>query len=838
MEDVAALAGYKTMAEPKHPGIIVALWVDRKAAERITLTEDPEELHITIRYEPDADPDKFLEYVQKLRDVAASFEPLDGFTSGMGRFYGGEKDVIYAVPDVKGIDMLRAAVIEALGEDGSEHGYTPHITVSYAEPDEPHQFMAPGQLRVPAGSPKGGQWTKGGGAPGYLDPSRGVQMSAQGYLGGYPPFTGSGLSNEHLSPENAHLRQTPVDTDLIVALRAYNANIPSTYSIPDDAEVFYGGKVMSRAEMRSTIAKEMLDQPYAREKVIDIYMGPPAAGKSGAVAKHSGKDALEVDSDIIKTKIPEFNGGKNANGVHEESSAINDMVLHGALARGAKIALPIVGKSEGFVRQHINTAKEYGYTVNVHMVHAPASSIGPRMRERISNTGRFVDPKYYYDSVQDKPLDVFRRIRNDPAISRTSAWDTTTFPAKERAAATFAELEPGTDGSGRMGGRGVSGADGARAGAGEAGLEGGLARVEFRPAAGAWMTPEVYAEWLGFDFEPLEYAEKPNPARFIPVPLHFNALTIKCGEMRTELPFLGDDDAVFDMNEVMEFEELDWTEERLQRFAEWMGYTIEPNPEAASGFSVVSPSGRRLGGYIANQIVEAWQKNPDGVQVKGKGGKKAGGKKGGGGKGAAKTPEQKAAEKAAKDAEKLMGAQAKAAEAFDAIIPEELERKSKGKISAEAIKGFMDAARSKVDGAADAKAVAEAVRKMKLEIAKYKREATMPPPLDQQLADTKQKLKANLPSATRLAGTTYDEFEIDKIIQEHTKMIDTAADAEEAKTALKDMRNAIADYKLAEQKAKKDAKKAKAATALPKAAQPKTASEWAAFYMEAFSGED
>ena len=1019
------LAGIELPAQfgEDHSGSIIALWVEPQTAERLVMDggEALEDLHITLRYDPDADIDKVLEQVRAIQDIIASYEPLEGVVSGFGRFYGDEVDVIYAVPDVPGLTALREAIIAALGPDPSSHGYTPHITLAYIPKDAPTPFSEPLQFWNPTQArDRFGKWTAGGGSattfsepqvfhlglehdqsrhggssrplgggampaydqlspmsladikaypepiyirysngpdrdegkqshnfakdtqeaglsvweidrssnhalvwstlqyadwpsggkpwlltgkvigkghdgepllepggwrpvgrlsdsalqttkgirerwrplvqarrpaaeltitdaelkqlmeepyqfhlglehdqkshagkralpPAHLDPVGGIRISAAtGYLGGVPPFNDKKYSNRKLSPENEHLRESEVDTDRIVALRAYNRSLPETISIPDDAEVWYEGKVMTRAQMRDRIVDQFVEGAfdpggftYARE--IDIFMGPPAAGKSTAIANKAGKGVFEIDSDRVKTHIPEFNEGKNANGVHEESAELNTRILNRALSRGIKIALPVVGKNEGSVRGYIEQAQSHGYKVNLHMVWAPQEIITQRLRTRLTSTGRFVDPTYFLGpkgqpekGVRDKPLEVFRRLRNDPRVQSTSAWNTSFKPAKEVPAATFAEVGQG-DRPGDLGG-GVHDSD---------------AREETGVGSGG-------LDHHGLIWEPLEYSEKPNPAPLHSIPLRFDAVTIKHGQMRILLPLSGDDSGLYDLSDLSQLED-DWTAERLRRFAEWMGYSIEPNPESELGFSVLSPSGKPLGGFVARRVVEAWQKNPDLAPGEGKAGKK----KGKGGGGSKSSPEAKAAAAA----EKLATAQQRAAESIEAIDPDTLEIKSKGKISSSTIKGFIAAAQAKIASATDSKTVSSALREMRLEIARYKREATKPPSLDAQLADTKQKLKANLPSATRLAGTAYDEHEIQKLIDAHTADLDSAESPEAAREAIKRLRNAVTDYKLAEQKAKRDAAAAKKAGALKSGNVPRTASEWAQWYGEQFDLE-
>ena len=298
---------------------------------------------------------------------------------------------------------------------------------------------------------------------------------------------------------------------------------------------------------------------------------------------------------------------------------------------------------------------------------------------------------------------------------------------------------------------------------------------------------------------------------------------------------IDDDEEAYDMSELIEDEDMDeWTAERLLAFAEWFGYIIEPNPESSLGFSVTSPSGKRLGGFVASRIIAGWQSNPNPEAGGGPGkkGKKKAGGKGGGAKKAAKSPEEKAAEREAKAqgaamkkeqtaALKLEESKSKAAESLMDIDPADMALRSKGKMSAKDLESFKAKAASLIANAKDPKEIAAILRQMKRDISTYKREATKPPTLEQALSDTKAKLKDNLPSAKVLAGTKFDEHEIQGLIDQYSKGIANAGTAKEAQYAVKEMKKAIAEYKVGKAKAEAVAKKAAADAKKAQAAQTK-----------------
>lgn len=96
-------------------------------------------------------------------------------------------------------------------------------------------------------------------------------------------------------------------------------------------------------------------------------MGPPAAGKS-SVAEPIAKrlKARVLDSDEAKKMLPGFDGGKNAGGVHRESSWINeDVMLPRTLDAGESFVWPTVGRKLESLRETLEMLAEEGYRVQL-----------------------------------------------------------------------------------------------------------------------------------------------------------------------------------------------------------------------------------------------------------------------------------------------------------------------------------------------------------------------------------------------------------------------------------------------------------------------------------------
>jgi 2'-5' RNA ligase len=135
-------------ADREHTGLMVALVVPPHIADSLAVDggESPSDLHVTLSYCKDADPDpiELARLITRLDEEARASRPLRAKIGGSGRFLGSGgsdgKEVVYASVDAPGLDPLRAAVCNALAHAGIEksydHGYTPHITLKYVDPGE------------------------------------------------------------------------------------------------------------------------------------------------------------------------------------------------------------------------------------------------------------------------------------------------------------------------------------------------------------------------------------------------------------------------------------------------------------------------------------------------------------------------------------------------------------------------------------------------------------------------------------------------------------------------------------------------------------------------------
>jgi 2'-5' RNA ligase len=141
-DQIPRIADEDTEANPDHStGCMLALYPPADLAEQLAVDGGlpVAELHLTVAYCGDA-ADVDAAALTAVADAVAQRAPVSGEISGLARFVGGEDgDVIVALVDSPGLEDLRSDVLDELEAAGIEvarnHGYTPHITLIFLEPD-------------------------------------------------------------------------------------------------------------------------------------------------------------------------------------------------------------------------------------------------------------------------------------------------------------------------------------------------------------------------------------------------------------------------------------------------------------------------------------------------------------------------------------------------------------------------------------------------------------------------------------------------------------------------------------------------------------------------------
>ena len=153
-------------------------------------------------------------------------------------------------------------------------------------------------------------------------------------------------------------------------------------------------------------------QPKAEKKVVFV-MGKPGSGKSSieAVPLVKKLKAVLIDSDEAKKLFPEFDNGKGAGVIHEESSIVAADLTARAVEKEQNIVFPVVGADADSLLRKLNAFKENGYKVYLHNVDIPGDESYRRAFVRYLNTGRLIDHGYLIN-VGNKPNDVYNHIKS------------------------------------------------------------------------------------------------------------------------------------------------------------------------------------------------------------------------------------------------------------------------------------------------------------------------------------------------------------------------------------------------------------------------------------------
>lgn len=122
---------------------MVALYPRPEQAQALAVEGglDPQDLHVTLVFLGEADQINMDQVTAAVDVVARELDALEGTVGGIGHFTEGPDGVpVVALPDVKGLTLLRERVVDELGHSGiespSEHGFLPHITLTYVPADE------------------------------------------------------------------------------------------------------------------------------------------------------------------------------------------------------------------------------------------------------------------------------------------------------------------------------------------------------------------------------------------------------------------------------------------------------------------------------------------------------------------------------------------------------------------------------------------------------------------------------------------------------------------------------------------------------------------------------
>ncbi|MDJ0342281.1 2'-5' RNA ligase family protein [Streptomyces sp. H10-C2] len=129
------------MASPDYSdGCMIALYPPADLAADLAVPDglEPADMHVTVAY-LGSTADVTREAVLAAAQAIAGRKPIEATISGHARFTGGEQDVIVALVDSPDLEDLRRDTLDQLETQGvnvhRDHGYTPHLSINYVEPD-------------------------------------------------------------------------------------------------------------------------------------------------------------------------------------------------------------------------------------------------------------------------------------------------------------------------------------------------------------------------------------------------------------------------------------------------------------------------------------------------------------------------------------------------------------------------------------------------------------------------------------------------------------------------------------------------------------------------------
>lgn len=135
-------------------GIMIAWFPSKELADKLAREggELSEELHVTLAY---LGKDLTEGQVGLVKETVEAYckrlAPLQGTVAGTGRFpatpSSDYKDVLVQLVDIPRLELLREELIEMLADKGiptvRNHGYTPHMTLAYVDPDYTGECVHP-----------------------------------------------------------------------------------------------------------------------------------------------------------------------------------------------------------------------------------------------------------------------------------------------------------------------------------------------------------------------------------------------------------------------------------------------------------------------------------------------------------------------------------------------------------------------------------------------------------------------------------------------------------------------------------------------------------------------
>lgn len=178
-----------------------------------------------------------------------------------------------------------------------------------------------------------------------------------------------------------------------------------------------------RKELREKVANDLYNKDIdkrKRNREATIILGLPGSGKSTFADPLIADGALEIDPDLAKRQLPEFQGGLGAFATHEESSAITRNVLHQAVTNGDNFVWPRIDSPDKVVAD-LKSLKDAGYKINVKFLDSSYQNAVSGAVNRYLKEGRYVSLETI-KGYGDSPRTAYEAVKKSGLADATEAY--------------------------------------------------------------------------------------------------------------------------------------------------------------------------------------------------------------------------------------------------------------------------------------------------------------------------------------------------------------------------------------------------------------------------------
>lgn len=163
-----------------------------------------------------------------------------------------------------------------------------------------------------------------------------------------------------------------------------------------------------------------------RPKAI-FLIGKPAAGKTRALDARRAEfgEVTEIGADSLRSGLSDYRGW-NAAATQIESKIMSTELAERAAADRHNVVFDETG---GNLNKTVARAKELSKTYDVHVIHvdSPLYQTMQRSWKRFEGEGRFVEPDYQLNDVDDKPINTYKALRDSGFVKSWQDIDNTSF---------------------------------------------------------------------------------------------------------------------------------------------------------------------------------------------------------------------------------------------------------------------------------------------------------------------------------------------------------------------------------------------------------------------------